>query len=136
MDIELECNFIKNAIKKNKIDRVCYELALEEKRDRAISRFHNPREIVETAKAVDVTRLPFEKLLAYITKNLNVKNCYIISYHEDLNGKTFELSLDVLNQCFDDGFPLIMIFDAENGIVFGEQCVGPADKFLVNNKKL
>lgn len=136
MDIEYECSFIRNSINKSRIDRVCYELSLEEKRERALTRFHNPNEIVNMAKTVDVTKLQPEEMFKYIKKNIKANKCYILSFDSALDGKTFELSEDILIKCFDDGFPLIMIFDAENGLIFGEQFYGPAEKLLINNKNL
>lgn len=48
----------------------------------------------------------------------------------------FNLSVEILEKCFNDGFPMIVIFDEQNGLIFGEQEYGPSCKLLVNNKGL
>lgn len=69
MDIEYECRFIKNAIAKKRVDRVCYELSIKNKRKCAIERFHNPYEIVNTKKSIDIITFQPEKIYELLKKN-------------------------------------------------------------------
>ena len=98
---EAEKSFVKRFIKKEKQDRLLFELS-GKKRQHGIERFcHNAEDMIDTERIVySGNNLLLDEILK-ITKQYKVpESCYIIAYQKELDKKYVSLA-DALSCAFD-----------------------------------
>lgn len=128
MNVEIEKSFVKEYIKKNRRDRILYELNNAKKRINAIGRFcHNAADYLIASKIVyKGTSLEHGMELLNVS---NSKECYLISFDDDIDGKVFA-PMEAMERIESIGMASIAIF-TDFCVIKTEQSVGPAEVFFL-----
>ena len=125
--------FVQTFIRKDRRERLLYELTTPGKRYDGISRFcHQAKGLLDPAKIImegeDLDRRPeFDR---FIRQNDEI--CYVLSPAIDTEGKFLNLSdaIDQAIMCLD----AVIIMGSSFAIVFGEPMKGGRGKFLLSEK--
>ena len=106
---EAEKSFVKRFIKKEKQDRLLFELS-GKKRQHGIERFcHNAEDMIDTERIVYSGNSLFPDEILKITKQYKVpESCYIIAYQKELDKKYVSFE-DALGLVLGNGMAAIII---------------------------
>ena len=128
---EAEKSFVKRFIKKEKQDRLLFELS-GKKRQHGIERFcHNAEDMIDTERIVYSGNSLFPDEILKITKQYKVpESCYIIAYQKELDKKyvSFEEALDLV---LGNGMAAIIICN-DFAIIETEQYSGTPFRYILH----
>ena len=131
MENTAEQYFIQTYIKKNRRDRLLFELSAEKRRYDGLSRFcHQAGELLDPAKIIaagdDLERRP--EFLRFVKHHDDT--CYVISPDYEMDGRTLQTKDAVsLAAAFYDA---VVIIGSTFAIIFGEPMKGGRDKYLLS----
>ena len=131
MENTAEQYFIQTYIKKNRRDRLLFELSAEKRRYDGLSRFcHQAGELLDPAKIIaagdDLERRP--EFLRFVKHHDDT--CYVISPDYEMDGRTLQTKDAVsLAAAFYDA---VIIIGSTFAIIFGEPMKGGRDKYLLS----
>lgn len=132
MNVNMEKKFVKEYIKKNKRDRIYYELSSAKKRKSAIGRFcHNAMDFIDERK-VEYYGTDLSRVKEIIDKAYK-KECYMISWDASVDGcmyKPFE-AINIMNNM---GMPSIVVFE-DFCIIRTEQTSGTPEIIIMSYRK-
>ena len=129
MDRDVEKRFVMDYIKKNRRERIYYELTSKKKRETAIGRFcHNAPDYTDNRKII-YYGTNIEKGLAGVDMDKE-KAGYIISWDDAIDGKMYEPN-EAIEKMFSVGMATIVIFSAIC-IIKGEQEIGMAEIWILH----
>ena len=123
--------FVQTFIKKNRRDRLLFELSAEKRRYDGLSRFcHQTGELLDPAKIIaagdDLERRP--EFLRFVKQHDEA--CYVISPDYEMDGRTLQTKDAVsLAAAFYDA---VIIIGSTYAIIFGEPMKGGRDKYLLS----
>ena len=123
--------FVQTFIKKNRRDRLLFELSAEKRRYDGLSRFcHQAGELLDPAKIIaagdDLERRP--EFLRFVKQHDEA--CYVISPDYEMDGRTLQTKDAVsLAAAFYDA---VIIIGSTFAIIFGEPMKGGRDKYLLS----
>ena len=131
MDYSNERHFVQAFIRKNRRDRLLYELTTPEKRYEGFSRFcHRAKDLLEPSKIImegeDINRRPeFEQ---FVRQHDEI--CFVLSpdFYMDEQFLPFRDAVDQAIICLD----AILIIGSSFAVVFGEPMKGGRGKFLLS----
>ncbi len=131
MDYSNEQHFVQAFIRKNRRDRLLYELTTPEKRYEGVSRFcHRAKDLLEPSKIImegeDINRRPeFEQ---FVRQHDEI--CFVLSpdFYMDEQFLPFRDAVDQAIICLD----AILIIGSSFAVVFGEPMKGGRGKFLLS----
>ena len=131
MDYSNERHFVQAFIRKNRRDRLLYELTTPEKRYEGVSRFcHQAKDLLEPSKIImegeDINRRPeFEQ---FVWQHDEI--CFVLSpdFYMDEQFLPFRDAVDQAIICLD----AILIIGSSFAVVFGEPMKGGRGKFLLS----
>ena len=131
MDYSNERHFVQAFIRKNRRDRLLYELTTPEKRYEGVSRFcHQAKDLLEPSKIImegeDINRrLEFEQ---FVWQHDQI--CFVLSpdFYMDEQFLPFRDAVDQAIICLD----AILIIGSSFAVVFGEPMKGGRGKFLLS----
>ena len=131
MDYSNERHFVQAFIRKNRRDRLLYELTTPEKRYEGVSRFcHRAKDLLEPSKIImegeDINRRPeFEQ---FVRQHDEI--CFVLSpdFYMDEQYLPFRDAVDQAIICLD----AILIIGSSFAVVFGEPMKGGRGKFLLS----
>ena len=134
MDYQNERHFVQTFIRKDRRERLLFELTTPGKRYDGISRFcHQAKDLLDPAKIImegeDLDRRPeFERFLGQ-----HEETCYVLSPAMDTEGQLLDLrdAVDQAILCPD----AVIIMGSSFAIVFGEPMKGGRGKFLLSEKR-
>ena len=127
MENTAEQYFVQTYIKKNRRDRLFFELSAEKRRYDGLSRFcHQAGELLDPAKIIaagdDLERRP--EFLRFVKHHDDT--CYVISPDYEMDGRTLQTKDAVsLAAAFYDA---VIIIGSTFAIIFGEPMKGGRDK--------
>ena len=131
MENTAEQYFVQTYIKKNRRDRLFFELSAEKRRYDGLSRFcHQAGELLDPAKIIaagdDLERRP--EFLRFVRQHDEA--CYVISPDYEMDGRTLQTKDAVsLAAAFYDA---VIIIGSTFAIIFGEPMKGGRDKYLLS----
>ena len=131
MENTAEQYFVQTYIKKNRRDRLLFELSAEKRRYDGLSRFcHQAGELLDPAKIIaagdDLERRP--EFLRFVKHHDDT--CYVISPDYEMDGRTLQTKDAVsLAAAFYDA---VVIIGSTFAIIFGEPMKGGRDKYLLS----
>ena len=132
MDYSKEENFINRFIRKNRRERLLYELTTPEKRYRGVSRFcHQAEEFLDHNKIIlkdnDLEHDP--KFIDFV--KTHDEPCYVISPDPYLDDQSISLkeALDKAVLCQD----ALLILGSDFAIIFTEPMKGGTEKYLLSD---
>ncbi|MBR6300818.1 MAG: hypothetical protein IKR36_07945 [Clostridia bacterium] len=131
MENTAEQYFVQTYIKKNRRDRLLFELSAEKRRYDGLSRFcHQAGELLDPAKIIaagdDLERRP--EFLRFVKHHDDT--CYVISPDYEMDGRTLQTKDAVsLAAAFYDA---VIIIGSTFAIIFGEPMKGGRDKYLLS----
>ena len=131
MENTAEQYFVQTYIKKNRRDRLFFELSAEKRRYDGLSRFcHQAGELLDPAKIIaagdDLERRP--EFLRFVKQHDEA--CYVISPDYEMDGRTLQTKDAVsLAAAFYDA---VIIIGSTFAIIFGEPMKGGRDKYLLS----
>ena len=131
MENTAEQYFVQTYIKKNRRDRLFFELSAEKRRYDGLSRFcHQAGELLDPAKIIaagdDLERRP--EFLRFVKHHDDT--CYVISPDYEMDGRTLQTKDAVsLAAAFYDA---VVIIGSTFAIIFGEPMKGGRDKYLLS----
>ena len=134
MDYEIETHFVQSFIRKNRRERLLYELTTPEKRYDGVSRFcHQSRDFLDPAKIVmegeDLERRSeFERFVRQ-----HDELCFVLSPEFWLDEQFLPLS-DAVRQAA-VSLDAVLILGSTFAVVFGEPMKGGRGKFLLSETK-
>ena len=134
MDYEIETHFVQSFIRKNRRERLLYELTTPEKRYDGVSRFcHQSRDFLDPAKIVmegeDLERRSeFERFVRQ-----HDELCFVLSPEFWLDEQFLPLS-DAVRQAT-VSLDAVLILGSTFAVVFGEPMKGGRGKFLLSETK-
>lgn len=135
MNNNYEKCFVERFIRKDRRERLLYELSNTKKRKDALSRFcHNALEIIDKSKMVYAGEaLERNDLKKYIEKYAKGEVCYVMSWVKEFDGKniTTDIALEHINSC---GMVVILVFK-NMLIIKEEQSVGTANEYILYDKR-
>ena len=123
--------FVQTFIKKNRRDRLLFELSAEKRRYDGLSRFcHQTGELLDPAKIIaagdDLERRT--EFMRFVKQHDEA--CYVISPDYEMDGRTLQTKDAVsLAAAFYDA---AMIIGSTFAIIFGEPMKGGRDKYLLS----
>ena len=131
MDYSNERHFVQAFIRKNRRDRLLYELTTPEKRYEGVSRFcHQAKDLLEPSKIImegeDINRRPeFEQ---FVRQHDEI--CFVLSpdFYMDEQFLPFRDAVDQAIICLD----AILIIGSSFAVIFGEPMKGGRGKFLLS----
>ena len=131
MDYSNERHFVQAFIRKNRRDRLLYELTTPEKRYEGVSRFcHQAKDLLEPSKIImegeDINRrLEFEQ---FVWQQDEI--CFVLSpdFYMDEQFLPFRDAVDQAIICLD----AILIIGSSFAVIFGEPMKGGRGKFLLS----
>ena len=128
---EAEKSFVKRFIKKEKQDRLLFELS-GKKRQHGIERFcHNAEDMIDTERIVYSGNNLLPDEILKITKQYKVpESCYIIAYQKELDKKYVSLA-DAFNLVLGNGMAAIIVCD-NFVIIETEQCFGTPFRYIIH----
>ncbi|MBQ9343056.1 MAG: hypothetical protein IJT99_02535 [Clostridia bacterium] len=131
MENTAEQYFVQTYIKKNRRDRLFFELSAEKRRYDGLSRFcHQAGELLDPAKIIaagdDLERRT--EFLRFVKQHDEA--CYVISPYYEMDGRTL-LTKDAISlaAAFYDA---VIIIGSTFAIIFGEPMKGGRDKYLLS----
>ena len=131
MENTAEQYFVQTYIKKNRRDRLFFELSAEKRRYDGLSRFcHQAGELLDSAKIIaagdDLERRT--EFLRFVKQHDEA--CYVISPDYEMDGRTLQTKDAVsLAAAFYDA---VIIIGSTFAIIFGEPMKGGRDKYLLS----
>ena len=131
MENTAEQYFVQTYIKKNRRDRLLFELSAEKRRYDGLSRFcHQAGELLDPAKIIaagdDLERRT--EFLRFVKQHDEA--CYVISPDYEMDGRTLQTKDAVsLAAAFYDA---VIIIGSTFAIIFGEPMKGGRDKYLLS----
>lgn len=131
MENTAEQYFVQTYIKKNRRDRLFFELSAEKRRYDGLSRFcHQAGELLDPAKIIaagdDLERRT--EFLRFVKQHDEA--CYVISPDYEMDGRTLQTKDAVsLASAFYDA---VIIIGSTFAIIFGEPMKGGRDKYLLS----
>ena len=126
--MEIEESFIRKYIKKQRRDRIYYELTNTKKRKDAIGRFcHNAEDFLDRRK-ITYQGTDMAEGIELINR-FSEKECYTISWDDEIDGGVYP-ALEAIDKINAVGMASIAIFE-NFCIVKTEQEQGPAEIFLL-----
>ena len=131
MENTAEQYFVQTYIKKNRRDRLFFELLAEKRRYDGLSRFcHQAGELLDPAKIIaagdDLERRT--EFLRFVKHHDDT--CYVISPDYEMDGRTLQTKDAVsLAAAFYDA---VIIIGSTFAIIFGEPMKGGRDKYLLS----
>ena len=131
MENTAEQYFVQTYIKKNRRDRLFFELSAEKRRYDGLSRFcHQAGELLDPAKIIaagdDLERRP--EFLRFVKQHDEA--CYVISPDYEMDGRTLQTKDAVsMAAAFYDA---VIIIGSTFAIIFGEPMKGGRDKYLLS----
>ena len=131
MENTAEQYFIQTYIKKNRRDRLLFELSAEKRRYDGLSRFcHQAGELLDPAKIIaagdDLERRT--EFMRFVKQHDEA--CYVISPDYEMDGRTLQTKDAVsLAAAFYDA---VIIIGSTFAIIFGEPMKGGRDKYLLS----
>lgn len=131
MSLDYEYFFIQNFIRKNKRERLQFELSSEGRRQNGISRFdHDTMKYIDERKLIySGNNISWGALKEMIYQNTNERKCYIISYYKEIDQTMIKVE-DLFDCVIGLGRASIMIF-TNMAIIETEQTQGPAMKYVL-----
>ena len=128
---EAEKSFVKRFIKKEKQDRLLFELS-GKKRQHGIERFcHNAEDMIETERIVYSGNSLFPDEILKITKQYKVpESCYIIAYQKELDKKYVSFE-DALGLVLGNGMAAIIICN-DFAVIETEQYSGTPFRYILH----
>ena len=120
---------LKKFIKKDKADRLIFELISKSKRNRAFAKLTQFDSFMrkETIK-YDFTRKTDEEIIAFLKNEIRVEKCFDV-YKEDIRNLT-DAVLDSINSYMCN----VCVLDENRIIYIGEVEYGPSPKYLMEIK--
>ena len=131
MENTAEQYFVQTYIKKNRRDRLLFELSAEKRRYDGLSRFcHQAGELLDPAKIIaagdDLERRT--EFLRFVKQHDEA--CYVISPDYEMDGRTLQTKDAVsMAAAFYDA---VIIIGSTFAIIFGEPMKGGRDKYLLS----
>lgn len=128
---EAEKSFVKRFIKKEKQDRLLFELS-GKKRQHGIERFcHNAEDMIDTKRIVYSGNSLFPDEILKITKQYKVpESCYIIAYQKELDKKYVSFE-DALGLVLGNGMAAIIICN-DFAVIETEQYSGTPFRYILH----
>lgn len=128
---EAEKSFVKRFIKKEKQDRLLFELS-GKKRQHGIERFcHNAEDMIDTERIVYSGNSLFPDEILKITKQYKVpESCYIIAYQKELDKKYVSFE-DALGLALGNGMAAIIICN-DFAVIETEQYSGTPFRYILH----
>ena len=128
---EAEKSFVKRFIKKEKQDRLLFELS-GKKRQLGIERFcHNAEDMIDTERIVYSGNSLFPDEILKITKQYKVpESCYIIAYQKELDKKYVSFE-DALGLVLGNGMAAIIICN-DFAVIETEQYSGTPFRYILH----
>lgn len=128
MDKDIEKKFVKDYIKKNRRERIYYELSSKKKRKKAIGRFcHNALDCVDESK---IKYYGTNIKMGMDGVNLNREQVgYLISWDDTIDGKMYKPN-EAIENMFTVGMATIVVF-SNICIIKTEQEIGMADMLIL-----
>ena len=128
---EAEKSFVKRFIKKEKQDRLLFELS-GKKRQHGIERFcHNAEDMIDTERIVYSGNSLFPDEILKITKQYKVpESCYIIAYQKELDKKYVSFE-DALSLVLGNGMAAIIICN-DFAVIETEQYSGTPFRYILH----
>lgn len=128
---EIEKSFVERFIKKEKQDRLLFELS-GKKRQNGIERFcHNAKDMINTERIAYSGNSLFPDEILKITKQYQVPElCYIIAYQKELDKKYVSLT-DALDLVLGNGMAAIILC-GDFVIMETEQCFGTPFRYILH----
>lgn len=128
---EAEKSFVKKFIKKEKQDRLLFELS-GKKRQHGIERFcHNAEDMIDTERIVYSGNSLFPDEILKITKQYKVpESCYIIAYQKELDKKYVSFE-DALGLVLGNGMAAIIICN-DFAVIETEQYSGTPFRYILH----
>ena len=128
---EAEKSFVKRFIKKEKQDRLLFELS-GKKRQHGIERFcHNAEDMIDTERIVYSGNSLFPDEILKITKQYKVpESCYIIAYQKELDKKYVSFE-DALSLVLGNGMAAIIICN-DLAVIETEQYSGTPFRYILH----
>ena len=133
MDYSNEQHFVQAFIRKNRRERLLYELTTPERRYDGVSRFcHKAKELLDPSKIImegeNLDRRPeFDR---FIQQHDEI--CFVLSpdFYMDERFLTLRDAVDQAIMCLD----AVLIMGSSFAVVFGESIKGGREKFLLSEK--
>ena len=128
---EAEKSFVKRFIKKEKQDRLLFELS-GKKRQHGIERFcHNAEDMIDTERIVYSGNSLFPDEILKITKQYKVpESCYIIAYQKEIDKKYVSFE-DALGLVLGNGMAAIIICN-DFAVIETEQYSGTPFRYILH----
>ena len=128
--MEVEENFVKQYIIKERQERLINELSSSKKRINAMSRFcHSSLDLIKPNKIYESGDISSERLLSLLNKyGKNDKN-YIMAYSENID-KKYMSNDEAIEKVIGNGMAAIII-NSDIVIIETEQYMGPAVKYVL-----
>ncbi|MDO4731443.1 MAG: hypothetical protein Q4B14_04875 [Clostridia bacterium] len=128
---EIEKLFIERFIKKNRQDRLLFELS-GKKRQNGIGRFcHYTEDLIKPDRIVASGNKLYSDEILSVAEKYNVSGlCYIIAYNKNLDRKTCTLN-DALNLVLGNGMAGIIICD-NLVVIETEQSFGTPTRYILH----
>lgn len=134
MDYSSEQHFVQTFIRKDRRERLLYELTTPDKRYNGVSRFcHQAKDLLSPSKIVmegdDLDRRPeFDRFIQQ-----HNETCSVLSPDYRIDGQQLPLreAVDLAIMCPD----AVIILGSSFAVVFGEAVKGGRDKYLLSEKQ-
>ncbi len=126
--------FIESFVKKNKRDRSLFELNSKKKRGNFFNKLcHRYDEIIDSRYMEKIQTSSSIDIFNLLKKEGAKKDCYILSYLEELDGHRMPLS-DALKECVGRGMPsIVSCIPGKLAYFEAEQEAGPPPRFILRN---
>ncbi len=133
----IEIEFVKTFVLRKKRERSIYELKSKKKRKDFFSNLcHRYNEVIDSRfmTKIETPNSSSSDICQILRKEGAGKNCYLLSYFEELDGRRMPLS-QALDDCVGIGMPSIVICSPEKLAYFeAEQEAGPPPRFILKKK--
>lgn len=133
MDKQKELLFCTNFIKKEKRDRIFYELQTPKKRNRVLIPFsHEAEKMIKSSTIYNKSHCSnVLDILSLIQRVSSSKQGYIITINKEADGCCFYLE-QAVSLGIHTGMAFIVIIDGETALIREEQCFGAPPVFLLH----
>ncbi len=137
MEKATEKEFVEAFVLKKKRERSIFELNSKKKRREFFSKLCHRYDNIIDSRYMTKLKAPnsnSKDIYQILMKEGAGKNCYMLSYFEDLDGKTMPLT-EALDNCVGRGMPSVVICDPGKLAYFeAEQETGSPPRFLLKMK--
>ncbi len=137
MEKTTEKEFVETFVLKKKRERSIFELNSKKKRRVFFSKLcHRYADIIDSRymKELKSQNSSPSDIFQILMKQGAGNNCYMLSYFEDLDGKSMPLT-EALDNCVGRGMPSVVICDPGKLVYFeAEQESGPPPRFILKMK--